>query len=339
MRPTKPPPPAASGLPVAAPAAAGAGGLVPLPDLREVLVDAFLRGKDPKTVRAYRMWLLHFREWIEAYLKLAGALPAGRTLSLNDAALAFLGAGQGQANFLAHEWKASLIKDGYAPSSINGHLVALRSMVRAASLFGVVPWTLSVDNVPLETYRDTLGPGMGALVAVVKALQGRTDDMALRDQAIIALLHDAGLRRDELVSLDIEHVDWAQHRVWARTKKRTARAAISVNPDVEGCLKAWIRARGDSPGPIFTNFDRAGKGSRLSGRSISRITSKYGLGHAHGLRHLAITEALNVTNGNIREVMKFSRHRDPKTVMIYDDNRKDVAGKISKKLSRLRRGK
>lgn len=331
--------PAASGLPVAAPATGPAAGLVPVTDMREMLVEAFLRGKDPKTVRAYRMWLLNFREWLEAYLKRAQALAEARTLSLNEAALAFLGAGQGQANFLAHEWKAALIKDGYAPSSINGHLVALRSMVRAASLFGLVEWALTIENVPVETYRNTLGPGTGALVSVVKSLNARTDPMAARDQAIIALLHDAGLRRDELVSLDLEHVDWAQHRVWARTKKRTARVAISVPADVERCLKSWIIARGDATGPLFTNFDRSGKAGRLSGRSVGRVTNKYGLGHAHGLRHLAITEALDVTNGNIREVMKFSRQKDPKTVMIYDDNRQDVAGKISKKLSRLRRGK
>jgi integrase/recombinase XerC len=49
-------------------------------------------------------------------------------------------------------------------------------------------------------------------------------------------------------------------------------------------------------------------------------------------RHSAITAALEATNGNIAEVMKFSRHKDPKVLMKYDDNRKDVAGDIAGKI-------
>lgn len=49
-------------------------------------------------------------------------------------------------------------------------------------------------------------------------------------------------------------------------------------------------------------------------------------------RHSAITAALEATNGNIAEVMKFSRHKDPKVLMKYDDNRKDVAGDIANRI-------
>jgi integrase len=52
----------------------------------------------------------------------------------------------------------------------------------------------------------------------------------------------------------------------------------------------------------------------------------------HGVRHSAITEALEATNGNLREVMMFSGHKDPKLLMKYDDNRKDVAGDIADRI-------
>ena len=48
--------------------------------------------------------------------------------------------------------------------------------------------------------------------------------------------------------------------------------------------------------------------------------------------------ALDATNGNVRDVQKFSRHASPATVMIYDDNRQDRAGQVAEALSeRLRR--
>jgi len=49
----------------------------------------------------------------------------------------------------------------------------------------------------------------------------------------------------------------------------------------------------------------------------------------HGLRHAAITDALDLTNGNVREVQRFSRHKDMRVVNAYDDNRTDMAEKVA----------
>ena len=90
-----------------------------------------------------------------------------------------------------------------------------------------------------------------------------------------------------------------------------------------------------STGPLFINFDHAGKGKRLTGTSIYRIIQKLGRKaninvRPHGLRHSAITEALEATGGNIRAVARFSRRKSIQTLMIYDDNRKDLGGDIAR---------
>jgi len=54
-----------------------------------------------------------------------------------------------------------------------------------------------------------------------------------------------------------------------------------------------------------------------------------GLVRPHGLRHAAITHALDVTGGDVRRVQKFSRHRDLRTLTVYDDNRQDIAGQVA----------
>lgn len=41
----------------------------------------------------------------------------------------------------------------------------------------------------------------------------------------------------------------------------------------------------------------------------------------HRVRLKAITAALDATDGNIRKVQKLSGYADPRTLMIYDDNR------------------
>jgi len=47
----------------------------------------------------------------------------------------------------------------------------------------------------------------------------------------------------------------------------------------------------------------------------------------HGIRHAAITEALDRTM-DPRAMQRFSRHSDLGSVLRYDDNREDFAGKV-----------
>jgi integrase/recombinase XerC len=52
----------------------------------------------------------------------------------------------------------------------------------------------------------------------------------------------------------------------------------------------------------------------------------------HGLRHEAITSALDATNGNVRAVQRFSGHSDLNTLTRYDDNRQDLGGQVAELL-------
>ena len=99
------------------------------------------------------------------------------------------------------------------------------------------------------------------------------------------------------------------------------------------------RSHGIDRGPLFINFDRAGKGNgRLTSTSLYRIVRDLGKKidlkvRPHGLRHAAITEALDLTNGNVRAVQRFSRHRDLRILNVYDDNRTDLAGEVARKVA------
>ena len=55
----------------------------------------------------------------------------------------------------------------------------------------------------------------------------------------------------------------------------------------------------------------------------------------HRIRHSSITEALNLTNGDVRKVQKLSRHSNLNTLMIYDDNRQNLQGEVTNMLDDL----
>ena len=80
-------------------------------------------------------------------------------------------------------------------------------------------------------------------------------------------------------------------------------------------------------------------GRRLAGDGVHKVLQAMGtkLGtviRPHGLRHAAITAALDEINGNVRAAREFSGHASVEVLMKYDDNRKDVGGEVASKVIR-----
>lgn len=286
-------------------------------DRAAALVRAFLSGRNPLTIRAYRQDL----ETFAAFIKVA---------SVDDASRVLLSCAPGDANALALGFKTALVDRKLSAATINRRLAALRALVKLGRTLGLVPWTLEVSNVKAEQYQDLRGPGRATLKRVLTALSARPGAKAKRDLAILRLLHDLGLRRGEIVSLDLEHVNLEAGTLSVLGKGRAGRVGLTMPPQTTAVLAGWIAARGAKAGPLFTNFDRAGKGSRLTGTSLYRLTNGLGLGRPHGIRHAAITEALDLMGGDVRKVAKFSRHIDIRVVGAYDDNRQDLAGEVAR---------
>ena len=226
-----------------------------------------------------------------------------------------------------------MIKRGLPVTTINRRLATLRSLVKLANTHGLVTWTLSVENMPVHPTRHG-GPGRDGLRAMLEAAGAQSGPKGLRDVALLRLLHDLGLRRSEAVRLDTDDVDLPGNRILIPGRGRSPKQPVSLPEPTRAALAAWLEARGPEPGPLFVNFDRAGKGQRLTGAAVYHIVgwlgAKAGLTvRPHGLRHLAITTALERSNGDMRAVAKFSRHKDLRTLSRYRDNRPDLAGKVA----------
>jgi integrase/recombinase XerC len=142
------------------------------------------------------------------------------------------------------------------------------------------------------------------------------------------------LRRNEVLSLDLAHFDGKRSAVSIKGKGRTEREWVTLPASTKAALDAWIAMRGTEEGPLFTSVDVATQGHRLTGAALYKVIRCLGAAEGfdarpHGLRHAAITEALEKTNGNVRAVQRFSRHRDINVLTVYDDNRSDLGGQIA----------
>jgi len=289
---------------------------------RSSVVETFLSGRTPRTLEAYGQDLQDFARHLGAK-------------SSEEAVNRLLANGKGAANAAAHTYRGDLVARGLAPSTVNRRLAALRSLVKLARLFNLVDFTLDVESVKSKPYRDTKGPGRIGVRLLLNELERRQDAKAKRDRSLVRLLYDLGLRRGEAVALDLEDVDLKAGTVSILGKGRTEKETLTLPDPTKSALESWLSVRGDKEGPLFVNFDRAGKGTRLTGRSVARILEDLGESvglkvRPHGLRHAAITEALDRTNGNVRAVQRFSRHRDARVLGLYDDNRQDLGGEVAR---------
>ncbi|KAA0578867.1 tyrosine-type recombinase/integrase [Azospirillum sp. B21] len=298
--------------------------------IQEHLLDAFYAGRSTNTVRAYRRDHEDFRTFVARQDGLAAF-----AATAEQAVRMLLAVEHGQANALALGYRNDMVRRGLQPATVNRRLAALRSVVQLGNTLGLVTWALQVENVDAMAYRDTRGPGRDGVRAMVAQAKERTDAKGLRDTAIVRLLHDVALRRGEVVSMDLEHYESRRGTVAVLGKGRTQRERVTLPAATRTALDAWIAVRGKDPGPLFHRLDAAGRGEgRLTGAAVYQIIRELGAGvgittRPHGLRHSAITAALDASNGNIRAVQRFSRHRNVQTLQIYDDNRADLAGQMA----------
>ena len=277
----------------------------------ERLVKIFLSNKSERTVTAYKKDPSDFARFL--------GIQDG---NLDHAARLFFSNRRGGANALAAEYRGHLESRRLSPATINRRLSALRSMVEQAGTLGLIGWELKIKGPKSKQYRDTTGPGTRNIRRMFNIIQARRDAKGLRDFAILRLLYDLALRRGEVVSLDLEDIDLETGIVKILGKGRTEKEILTLPQPTIEALRSWLGVRGGGAGPLFTNFDRAGKSGRLTGTGVYQIVRRLGneLGiktRPHGIRHTSISAC--VAQFPLTDVQRFSRHKKLETVAIYVD--------------------
>ena len=100
--------------------------------------------------------------------------------------------------------------------------------------------------------------------------------MGPRDKAVVTLLAKTGIRRQELVNIDIEDIDWVEQSITLKpTAKRTNRL-VFFDDECARILRRWLQTRdnwhvSDNVKALFVNE----QGERLNRNGIYNIVTKY----------------------------------------------------------------
>jgi integrase/recombinase XerC len=241
----------------------------------------------------------------------------------------FLALHQPEAIYTVLQYRQLLIEAKLAPSTINIRLSALKSLVDYARTIEQCSFNLAdVHSLKVESYRDTIGIAVAGFKEMLQ-IPDRSTIKGTRDYAILRLLWDNALRRNEICSLDVGDFD-KSGRLWILGKGKIQKSQIELSPATTIALSQWLAAKTDERpnDPLFTSLDRRSKGHRLDGSTIYRLVREFSAAAGidkivspHRIRHSAITAYLDASDGNIRAAQSLSRHANLNTLNHYDDNR------------------
>lgn len=290
------------------------------------------------TVRAYKGDLEKFFEFHSG------------TSATSDVVLAFVSLPIPELSVSLGRYKRYMLAATYAEATINRRIAAVCALLKVAYRLGVSAsdGRSLIDSETVVPRRDTRGPSMDKvkqLLELPEAVHGQGSVAALRDKAMFSLLFMNGLRAGELVALNISDYHPNENRLYIKGKGMgSQKAPVTLSENAISAIDVYLGRSGHKESALFVNIARNNPCKnlpvRLSYSGLYKILARYGdqMGFnmsPHKIRHSAITALLHATQGNIVEVQRFSRHMHPASVLVYNDNREDAQGKMSKLLADL----
>lgn len=237
----------------------------------------------------------------------------------------------------------AILAELYAPATANKMMCALRGTIREAWRLGQMTAEEYRRAADLGSVRGETVPAgrelpSGQLDALMQACQRDEGPAGPRDAAIIGLMYSAGLRRAEVVALDLSDYEVEQRRLIVRGKGRKERTAYVIE-GAAFALEDWLAARGASPGPLFWPVNKGGKvvKRRMTTQAVYNVLHKRG-GEAgimasspHDLRRTFVSNLLD-KGVDISTVAKMAGHASVQTTARYDRRPEEAKRRASELL-------
>ncbi|BAQ61131.1 phage integrase [Geminocystis sp. NIES-3708] len=162
----------------------------------------------------------------------------------------------------------------------------------------------------------------------------------IRDRAILSVLRGGGLRRTELINLELRDVTLENSELYIRNSKGNKSRKIFLPDEALFFIKQWLELRGYENGYLFCRIHRGGhlKIGQMHSNSIWRMLQKRAkLAKiesccSHDLRQTFCGDLLSA-GVDIVTVQKLADHASPITTASYDRRENDIKRKVVQNLS------
>lgn len=246
----------------------------------------------------------------------------------------------GTADYLTLNWaalrykntaalRAALIKK-YAPATVNKMLSALRRVLKEAlrlELIDAQDYARAVDIASVKSSKELRGRALNQqeIAALMEVCFNDPTPAGFRDAALIGILRGSGLRRRELVNLNLGDFEPTSGAMNVRAGKGRVDRTVYVPESVIPVVQDWINIRGQAAGPLLCHVN---KGDRILRRRLTPQAVLFLLQKRarearvesfspHDLRRTFVSDLLDA-GVDIVTVQKLAGHADTATTARYD---------------------
>lgn len=169
---------------------------------------------------------------------------------------------------------------------------------------------------------------------------------SVRNQAMVMLLYDGALRRDELVKLELDDIDWPDREVLLRPEickngfgrlvlfTRSTSVRLNLYLDQRRVLRTDIRL-------LFLSESNRNKATGISANMVNKIVQNLAVGsalpklHPHTFRHLRLTHMARCGVPD-HIIAQYAGHRSLDTTRLYIHlSGRDISIAVAQKMSDL----
>lgn len=216
----------------------------------------------------------------------------------------------------------------YAPTTANKMIAAMKGVVRQAFALGLIDAERYARILAVKSVKGTrVVKGRAITQTELKDLFGNCDVTTMagaRDAALLGIAYGAGLRRSEIVGLDLADFDRRTGVLVVRGKGNKERTAFVTNGS-RNALETWLAVRGEEPGPLFLPVNKADRivRRRMSDQAVymllRRLAEKASVSSfsPHDLRRTFIGDLLDA-GADIVTVQALAAHASVTTTARYD---------------------
>jgi integrase/recombinase XerD len=246
---------------------------------------------------------------------------------------------------VVQEYRAHLEARRLSASTINVHLAAVRKLAGEAADNGLLAPELAAGIARVRGAKR-LGARAGNWLTPEEATAmlnapKRSTFIGCRDRAILALLIACGLRRTELISLDVERIQLRDSR-WVLPDlvgKGNRLRTVPVPAWVKVILDEWLERAGISSGAVFRPLNKGGRllDGRISEDTVWNVVRDYGarLGKTgfapHDLRRTC-AKLCRVSGGDLEQIQLLLGHASVQTTERYLGTRQNLVQAVNDNL-------
>lgn len=225
---------------------------------------------------------------------------------------------------LIRSWIVRLTDEGVGNRSINRKIASLKAYFKFLQKIGEVSQSPLAKHKSLKVKKELQIPFSGDEIDAVLSQLGKADDFrSLRDLAMVSLFYATGMRRSELINLQLRDVDFERRSIKVLGKRNKERIIPLINWVID-ILKSYVVSRNENFGSdIDGNLLLTNKGENLYDTFVYRTINRYfsevsqkAKTSPHMLRHTFATHLLN-NGADLNAVKELLGHASLASTQVY----------------------